>query len=171
MEEKSPNEYLNEACENNDIQGIIDALKLGANINNKDGNLPPLYLACMRCENKEIIEYLLENGADPNIQTKMNKLTPLMQCSISGRLDIATVLLDRGADVNIIGFSMEWTALSYSYVNGRVEVFKELINRGASTEFLGYVDRHTVFAGEENLRKMNEYVQNISLDIKPAKRE
>ncbi|TMA53279.1 MAG: ankyrin repeat domain-containing protein [Deltaproteobacteria bacterium] len=53
----------------------------------------------MRNREPELIEVLLDAGADPNSQGR-DGLTPLMWAAGQGLLDPVTLLLRRGADVN-----------------------------------------------------------------------
>ena len=61
----------------------------------------PLYQAAFNGHN-ELVELLLEKGADPNIKTKAGT-TALMGAAYGGHKRIAELLIAHGADVNVKG--------------------------------------------------------------------
>lgn len=48
-----------------------------------------------------LTQRLLEAGANPNVQDKADKHTPLMEAAIYGHLPLLNLLLAHGADVNL----------------------------------------------------------------------
>lgn len=50
----------------------------------------------------DIVEYLLNNGANPNMQNDSNGDTPLILASDKGYANIVTLLIAKDADVNIV---------------------------------------------------------------------
>lgn len=60
-----------------------------------------------------IVELLINNGADVNHQSKPALITPLMIAAQSGWENVVNVLLRKNADVNMYD-SMKWTALHHS---------------------------------------------------------
>lgn len=79
--------------------GLVKKLvTMGANINQDCMNSFPL-LAAVYFGNKEIVEYLLLNGADPN---HMNSgLTSLFTCILKNNILLFKILLKHGADYKI----------------------------------------------------------------------
>ena len=69
--------------------------------------------------NLDIINFLLDSGADPNLAT--DSYTPLVASVRATRNDILDILLQRGADVNGQTLVSHWTALhaaaSHEYTN------------------------------------------------------
>ncbi len=84
------------------IQGNLQSVKLyveqGHPINVKDnGNWLPIHEAANH-GHLEILEYLLDNGAQSGINSKaMEGMTPLIDACYNGHIAIANLLLDRGA--------------------------------------------------------------------------
>ncbi|RIB25201.1 ankyrin repeat-containing domain protein [Gigaspora rosea] len=70
----------------------------GADVNIQDNaGLTPLHEA-VSAHNYEIVKYLLEAGANPNIGESENVDTPLHDACSLGYHDIVTILIDYGAD-------------------------------------------------------------------------
>lgn len=88
----------------------------------------PLIYHC-RVQNADIVNYLLANGADPNIED--NGKTPLIIASLKDRGDIVKLLIDAGADVNAKD-RFGRTALSWAAVGNSREAARVLINNGAN---------------------------------------
>ena len=90
------NPYL-EICEKKVL--IKRMLELGFNIN--DRNIygeSVLYIACKRGV-EDIILYLLENGADPNIANQLG-ITPLMIAAYNDWIYLSSILIYYGADIS-----------------------------------------------------------------------
>ena len=68
------------------------------NFKNAQGHSPFQY-ACSKGY-KDIVEFLLENGADPNIRDNRND-TPLHRLASIGRVEILKLLLESGGKLNL----------------------------------------------------------------------
>jgi ankyrin repeat protein len=86
----------------------------------------------------EILEFLLRNGADPNLSTKDHWAPPLVCCIMENdgvpkenRLACAKLLLDHGADVNWEHPITKMPVLEYVNKNKNPEVVTLLLSRGA----------------------------------------
>lgn len=88
------------------------------------------YPLCFHCiaQNADIVNYLLANGADPNIED--NGKTPLIIASLKDNANIVKMLIDHGADVNARD-NFGRTALSWAVVGNSREAARILINNGA----------------------------------------
>lgn len=91
---------LSQAIENDDVQKVREVLSADIDVNaeNNAGEFP-LETACQR-GNKEIVELLIENGADVNHSEESEFYTALMTASHHGHANIVRLLLKHGADVN-----------------------------------------------------------------------
>ncbi len=77
---------------------------------------------------KDIVELLLEKGADVN-RCDWKDETALMGAAWSGHKDIAELLLEKGADVN--ADNSGWTTLMYAAVNRYIDIVELLLENGA----------------------------------------
>ena len=121
-----------EAIENDDAPKVRELISAGVDINAEyDDGDTALLIACWR-GNKEIVELLIENGADVNYETDAYFYTALMRASGQGHAEIACLLLNHGANVNA---EDDWqlTSLMRAAESGHFEVVRLLLERGADT--------------------------------------
>ena len=71
------------------------------------------YKNIFRKRKKELIKFLIENGADVNAKDK-GGITALMNASNKGHIDIVHLLLEKGADVNVIQLAASFVIKSYN---------------------------------------------------------
>lgn len=90
--------------------------------------VPPLFGACKN-GHSDIVKLLLENGVDPNVQTRT---TALLEAMESGKSDIVKSLLDYGATVtaHINGTTPLHKACSSLAIHD-ADILELLISRGA----------------------------------------
>ena len=116
------------------LEELKSYIKNGADINGKYEDKSLLHFAIDNCENNysEIIEFLINNGADINSCQSYLKETPLHRiCArVKPKIDIAQLLLDRGAKVNAENISGK-TPLFYCSFSYSVELLNLLLKYGA----------------------------------------
>ena len=78
------------------ISYIKTLLLYGADIN--DNRATPALLNAIKRNDREMVDYLLDNGANINIQQAVTKSNALLQAADINDYDMANHLLDRGAD-------------------------------------------------------------------------
>ena len=86
--------------------------------------------------NIEIINFLIDKGADINLSAGRLDLTPLMVCARTGNLEIAKLLVEKGADVQIIN-KMGMSAMHWALLNGQnqaEQIALLLIEKGSNVE-------------------------------------
>jgi ankyrin repeat protein len=84
----------------------------------------------------EIINFLIDKGADINLLAGRLDLTPIMECARTGNLEVAKLLVERGADVQIIN-KMGISAMHWALANGQnqaEEIALLLIEEGSKIE-------------------------------------
>ncbi|KAJ0122157.1 nacht and ankyrin domain protein [Diaporthe amygdali] len=95
---------LNCICAGWYLPVALEIIKHGADVDfqNSNDGCSALYWA-VQCANTGLINALLDNGANPNIQTweRNGAFTPLHAAVNSGRYDEAKILVERGADLSI----------------------------------------------------------------------
>lgn len=119
-------------------EGNLDELKIyienGGDVNAKCEDKSLLHFAIDNCQNNyvEVIEYLINNGADINSHQSSMKETPLHRiCArIKPKIDIAQLLLDKGTDVNAENISGK-TPIFYCNFSYSVELLNLLLKYGA----------------------------------------
>lgn len=82
-----------------DLKCVIGYKKMGFNLNNYPSTKEPLLFTSMRADNYKITNYLLENGANPNI-TISNNMTPLMLAVVKNDMYLVKLLIRNRADPN-----------------------------------------------------------------------
>lgn len=128
----SPIDLLFKSAENNYLNGVKKALEKGVDINvTYDGvwNRSALIIATIKGY-KDIVEFLIKNGAD--VDNKKNKYdwTALMYASREGYKDIVELLLKNGADVNSKTI-MNDTALYFATIYEHDDIVDLLKKHGA----------------------------------------
>ena len=146
--------------ENDDLPSIIELLKKGVDVNQKDiqGNTPLHYACYLRFYstteikiNEKIIKFLIESGADINAKNDFGE-TPLMHCELTHKVKI---LLKLGADFFIRDNNgkdyldrKQDKFFKYSYTTENVENWME---------YLGWYDKYfPKLLKERELRKEAE---------------
>ncbi|MFD2892855.1 ankyrin repeat domain-containing protein [Flavobacterium chuncheonense] len=92
----------------------------------------PLILACYS-SNLEIIDFLLENGADLNYVSQEG--TALMAVTVKGNIQLVDLLLQKGANPNLTNAN-GITALMYAVQFNNSEIVKKLLDNGADKNIL-----------------------------------
>jgi ankyrin repeat protein len=123
---------LHEAAAVGDLDAVIEHLTSETgevNSYSADG-FTPLGLACY-FGNRDIVKYLLANGADPNKPSSNSfKVAPLHSATAISDYDLTVLLLAHGADVNARQQSGV-TPLHSAAHNGQLKIAKLLIDHGA----------------------------------------
>ena len=97
----------------------------------------------------EMVELLINAGADVNIRAKHSKdETALMVVSEAGHADVVELLIDAGADVDAVGD--EHTALVYAVEYGKLDVIKVLVEKGGADVNPKISDCFTLFEFAED---------------------
>lgn len=119
-------------------QGNLDELKNyiknGGNVNEKYDGKSLLHFAIDNCGNNyfEIIEFLINSGADLNSNQSLMKEIPLHRICARAKpkMDVISLLLERGSKVNVENISGK-TPIFYCNFNYSVELLKLLLKYGA----------------------------------------
>ncbi|OPJ60794.1 ankyrin repeat domain-containing protein [Clostridium chromiireducens] len=119
-------------------EGDLDELKNfivnGGNVNEKYENKSLLHFAIDNCEKNyfEVIELLINNGADINSNQSFLKEIPLHRvCArVKPKMDAVTLLLEKGSDVNAENISGK-TPIFYCNFSYSLDLFNLLVRYGA----------------------------------------
>lgn len=120
---------LSWACDYGDVTLVDRLLKAGADINHPPENGGPSSLwAAAYCSHTEIIQHLIERGAEVNWTTE-SRGSPLYTAASMNSIDIVRELLQHGADVNLKG-GFHLRPLNIAAYSGYLEIVQMLLDRG-----------------------------------------
>lgn len=95
-----------------------------------EGITPPLH-ASLNMNNVQITRVLLENGANPNVQTKYDNMSALMIAAWNQSVESVRLLLEYGANPNVADKD-KWTPLFHAAYRGNVQIVELLLAYGAN---------------------------------------
>ena len=87
-----------QAAIDNDAARVKQLVEKGTSPDIKDNAGYTALHYASRAGNTRIVEYLLDCGADPNVQTRSGKETPLHRAAYQGHDAIVSLLVNRGAN-------------------------------------------------------------------------
>jgi len=149
---------------NNNIQEVKRFIEIEkVDINSSIDGMPSALLIASANGNREIAEYLLNNGADPykeftsiSIQPTLN---PLSAAVYFDKENILDMFLEKNLDINKTA-GAGWTPLLVAAATDNVKLFEKLINSGADTEASLY------FSGSKTHRSLKQLaVTSKSLNV------
>ena len=113
---------------------IVQALLAKGALPNKTAvrGMTPLQCAAFRGV-EEIVQVLLDGGADLNLTSATSGTTPLHCASLNGHLNVVRVLLDQGSEPNKQAGRGN-TSLHYAALRGHREVVRLLLDKGADSD-------------------------------------
>ncbi|MFW2403208.1 MAG: ankyrin repeat domain-containing protein [Gammaproteobacteria bacterium] len=116
-----------------DIDTVRLMLRRGVPLNEPDdyGCTPLMYAA--EYGKRDIFEWLLRRGADPDFQTEDGSTVLMAAMSVYTDPEIVRALLDRNVAIDV-QTSSGWSALMYAAKESQYEVVRELLDRGAATD-------------------------------------
>ncbi len=124
-----------EGANNGMVPLVSLLLDHGANVNVTDGNgWTPLSRAC-EWINPALVGTLLTHGANPNVHSPANDMTPLIQAARQGQIGTINLLLDKGADVNAYS-KFDSSALFVATQQNHADVVQLLLKQGANPNFI-----------------------------------
>lgn len=119
------------------VRTVKKLVAKGANINAEDYNGRTALYTAVESEKKEIIEFLLENGANPNVLAgKDNDYyyychSPLTYAVEREDINLIKLLLGKKADPNLTCKNGK-NALRSAMIKGKYEIFEMLVEAGAN---------------------------------------
>ena len=105
-------------------------LEGGAYVNTTDNNGVSPLLYAVGTRNIGLLRLLMARGADPDVISEANRMTPLLVAVENDDSTVAVLLLDHGANVNGAN-QLGHSALMAAAESGRLEMVTLLMSRGA----------------------------------------
>ena len=156
-----------------DRGGILKMISLRADINFSPpaslGNLKTVLHSAIQAKNIELVKFLLENGAQPNLVFKSRMYT---FCALHMAVDITTpddlvminLLLDYGADPNLYD-AFQQTPLLIAVQTGHLPKMELLIARGADVNRAGRWGTTPLLKCIERRGRHMEFLINSGSDV------
>ncbi len=113
------------ACEN--------FLRIGFSPDSRDERGVPILSLAIRGRHRELVNLLLDRGANVNAVSHDRGNSPLMEAAVRGDLETVELLLGAGADLNLQSKNGQ-TALMLAVGEGFTGVARVLLDKGADTE-------------------------------------
>lgn len=123
-----------EIIENENMEKIKGFIAFDSNLNKKDESGRTLLHYAAQHGKPEIVELLLQAGADINAITTDGS-TPLAEAVENCHQQIASLLLEQGADPNL-GKTTQGTTLHIAAINGDITIGRLLLEHGAGINAL-----------------------------------
>lgn len=124
------------AVKSRDRQTVDALLEAGLTINERSPNgMSPLYSAVVD-NNAQMVRYLLEKGADPNLDGYKDGWNALGFAASDGYDGIVKLLLDHGADIHRCATKAQTNALGLAVQDDRISTVRLLLERGADVNQL-----------------------------------
>lgn len=145
---------------NGNKEVIKNMLSDGLNINKIEGSTTPLHIA-VKSGNMEMIEFLIENGADPSIVNAKNN-TPLHMAANEGNITAFKTLLNKNVDLKIKG-NFNLTPLEMAVVYGHEDFLFNL-----TKEHLDQIDLSNLIALSLHLNKhvfLDQFIAKYNIDV------
>ena len=126
---------IHEAAAKGDLADVKRHLQKGADVNIKDDNdwTPLLYSAFYG--KKDVVVFLIKQGADVNAASRITGWTPLHVAADKGHLEVVKILVSAGANVNAKD-TVGMTPIRSAIGDGHKDVIEFLKQNGASGEDL-----------------------------------
>lgn len=128
---------ISKTIEEGNLEELKSFIENGGNVNGKYDEKSLLHFAIDNCENNyfEVIEFLINNGADINSHQSHMEETPLHRiCArVKPKIDVVELLLNRGSEVNAENISGR-TPIFHCNFSYSVELLNLLVKHGADVK-------------------------------------
>ena len=131
------------------------------------GMAPLAYAA--RFGRGEVVNELINHGANPNAAGELYRLSPLMGAAVNGNTAIGLALLTAGAEIDLADSVNQATALHWAMFYGNNDFAKLMIDRGADYQKLCLNDAYSAYTlalayGNTDLA---DYIKKVALQNNP----
>jgi ankyrin repeat protein len=91
---------LTRAAASGDMVAMEAAIKGGAKVDELDDFGQSALYRAVNTNNIEIVKYLLDHGANPDLCTRGLRRCPIVLAALNGNTGMASLLVEAGADIN-----------------------------------------------------------------------
>lgn len=132
LQQQEANAKLHQAVLMNEAKAVKKYLLKGALVDHQEDNRgwTPLLFA-IEAENDEIATILVDRGADVNMISTKDQVSPLQRAASKGNLKMISLLIRKGADVNHQDAQLRSTPLMWACINGHEDAARFLLDNGA----------------------------------------
>ena len=124
---------LFEAIEAGNLEVVRDYAESGEDLNQIDKKHGAALHVAAESGHLSIVEFLLDNQADPTLRILKSEKSPLHLAAQAGHVEIAAILLDRGAELEQKDKKGE-TAIFSAILKNQTPMIELLIDRGADLD-------------------------------------
>lgn len=145
-----------ECSDETQVQRLLHESPAAVNRLDWDGEATPLYWAVAH-DKVDMVELLLQLGADPNVASRKSKMSPL---SLTQSESTLALLLEHGADINYRNQANGQTPIYDLLVLGHLELAVRLVRRGANVknrDYDGWTALH--YGAQDNTGEGTEFVK------------
>jgi len=139
------------AAMRDDLEDVKARVMMGARVNSRDrsySGISPLH-AAVESGDLEMIQFLLDRGAKPNIRD-YQKRTPLMMMDEDAIPEIFDLLIRYGAKVNLVDKEGNTALHHLAEYGGKAEIIRLLISHGADVRSLNKERQTALAVASEN---------------------
>lgn len=129
-----------------------------------------LLIVAAQFGHEDMVKYLLDVGADPNVFDDVRCYSPLIAAAEKGNLKIVKLLVEnkkKPANVNACGCYNN-AAIVYAAAAGNTKIVKYLVDKGANKDQKSIAMLHAIYCGKCNVV---EYLYGIGESLKGAMSE
>lgn len=163
FEDDQPQEekLLFEAIKENDVEKVKFLLKEGVDVNaGKDKHWTPIMQASQQeYASKEIVELLIDNGADLALKDGYSRSILALFCEVSANTDVIKLLIEKGLDVNDVSSGDHTVLMVAAGRNQNLEVIKTLVEAGADLFAKNYEGKTAYELAVENYEEFKHDYQ------------
>lgn len=105
----------------------------GMDINSRDESGTPMLNIAVRTDKEEIVSWMIDNGAEINVQSQDRGYTPVMDAVWRGNKEITQFLIEHGADLNTICKEGQ-SNLIIAVGSGKADIVELLAMNGANPD-------------------------------------
>jgi hypothetical protein len=134
---KGAGQFFHSACASGYLDAVKEILELklpGAHVDGGNGDTQFRFVLSGKHGHTDVAEYLLENGANPNIKD-CEGCTALHWCAYDDQVETSRLLVRYGANVNATADSLA-TPLHCAAITDKAKAARFLLENGADTEAL-----------------------------------